>query len=450
MATTLKEGVDIVNESLRSLGYDYQIDTTSNETMTQGLEAIGAYAPSQKNAIMEQMNLIIQQRNFGVMFDASKNKFRSFLIDLSTEGFGIEDLFHELIDARTPMWDKQADSQQILTDLVSYDDAKVHKFFHTHRMQSQFKATIDERNYEKVFTRSGVIRYIDTKLANLSMSAEKWLMDRAINVIKEMISQGKIVFRGGHNPNTKNGIDNIVEDIKATMAGFLTPSALYNYGVPEDNGVYRKVINITDSEEDIFLIVTPEFLARIKVHGYSNAFNLSKYELEGRILYLPAGTDLGSQNGEKVLACAVDRRAILLGIRRWLGSSFFVPNVHLVNHWLTIDGLDGFNTVFNAVAFTGESIKDFFVNEGASISVLSKGVPLIVKANGINVGMANKANNYYNTERIPVGSEITLDEIMPSGTYDVEIDGHKLITSTGDYTLEKFYPNSSIYIYPTA
>lgn len=449
MATTLREGVDIVNESLRSLGYEYQIDTTSNDTMTQGLEAIGAYAPSQRNLIMEQMNLILQQRNFGVMFDASKNKFREFLVDMSTEGFGIEDIFHELLEGRLPLWDNQATDEEIYKNLVSADEAKIHKFFHTSRMQRSFEAVIDDRNYEKVFTRYGVTRYIDTKLANLSWSAEKWLMDRAIEVITTMISDGKIVFRGGHNPNTKIGVDNIVEDIKATMAGFLTPNALYNYGVyDEEEQRYRSVINMTDRDSDIFLAVTPEFLARIKVHGYSNAFNLSQYELEGRLLYLPAGTDLGTHNGERVLACAVDRRAILLGIRHWNGTSFFIPNVERVKHWLNIDGMQGYNTVFNAVAFTGESVDDFFGDENAIVFRNDWSSATNFKVNGKNVAFyTDEGSGFHASASVtaPKGSDVTftLTE-MPIG-YDIFIDGVNVTLSLTNGTYS-FNVNNSVEI----
>lgn len=361
MATTLKDGVEIVNESLRTLGYEYQIDTTSTTTMTAGLEAIGAYAPSQRNAIMEQMNLILQQRNYGVMFDSAKNKFRVFLTNLMENGFGIEDVFHELISGVTPLWDGNATDEEIAEDLVSYDDNQIHKFFHADKMEKQFKTTVDRRNYEKVFTAYGVTRYIDTKLANLSWSAEVWLQSQIINVAKRMVENGKIVFSTNNNLNTKEGVNNATEKIKATVDGFLTPSVLYNLGVyDEDDSAYRSVVNITDSKEDIFIITTPQVMERLKVQGYSNAFNLSQFELEGRIIYAPAGTDLGEYNGEEVLFIVLDRRAIVAGIRRWEGTSFYVPNVLRTNHWLNVEGIIGYNTIFNAVAFTGESVGDFF------------------------------------------------------------------------------------------
>lgn len=359
MATTLAEGVGIVNESLRQLGYTYQIDTTSNETMTEGLQKIGAYPPSQLNQIMDQMNLIVQQRNYGAMFDSSKNPFRNFLVDMENTGFGIEDIFHELISGVTPYWDKNYTAQQIAENLVSYSENDISKVFHTEKFERQFDTITDTRNYEKVFTPYGVTRFVDTRLANLSWSAEAYLMNVAIDIVKDMVQNQKIVFSTGFNPNTTIGVRNLVEKIKATVGGFLTLTDEFNFGVPTEGGAYRKVKNITSSKKDIFIITTPENMERLKVQGYSNAFNLSQFELDGRIIYAPTGTEFGVYNDENVLFVALDRRAILLGIRRWLGSTFFVPNTHYTKHWLTVEGLKGYTTFFNAVAFTGEELGEF-------------------------------------------------------------------------------------------
>ena len=380
MATTLAQGVEIVNESLRTLGYEYQIDTTNDTTMTAGLEAIGAYPPSQRNAIMEQMNLIVHQRNYGVMFDASKNKFRAFLIDLTEEGFGVEDIFHEIIDGIEPLWDSKDNENAVLTDLVSYDENKIHKLFHTEKAERQFKATIDKRNYRKVFTARGVVNYIDTKLANLSWSAEVYLQNVAVNLIKQMIENGDIVFNTGNDVNTKQGVANVVEKIKSVMGGFLTVSNEYNVGAYDKvTSTYKPVYNITNSADDIFIITTPEYMERLKVQGYANAFNLSQFELDGRIIYAPAGTDFGEKNGEKVQFVVIDRRTLLIGIKHWNGTSFFVPNVERVNHWLNTEFLKGYNTFFNAVAFTGKALGSFFGGEGASVIFYNNVNPLTYK-----------------------------------------------------------------------
>lgn len=452
MATTLRQGVDIVNESLHTLGYDYQIDVTDNDTMTAGLEKIGAYPPSQRNAIMEQMNLIIQQRNYGVMFNSEKNKFRNFIVDMTPEGFGIEDIFHELIEPVEALWDKQGTPQEVLENLVSYDENKIHKTFHTNKYESQFKSTVDRRNYEKVFTAYGITRYVDTKLANLSWSAEHYFMNVVVDIIKSMISDKKIKTSYTHGINTVHGITNMVENIKATIAGFLTPSNQFNIGVPDGtqtNG-YRPVINMTDSESDVFIVTTPELMARLKVQGYSNAFNLSQYELEGRIIYCPAGTDLGEDElGNPVYFVALDRRAVLIGIKHWLGSSFFVPNVHIVNHWLTIEGIKGYNTWFNAVAFSSDAIDE--------VEKKSDGATLIISNSSSATANLNVPfGDYERTTQTTLedttvtsydvfGNTVVID-FSDTISVSVAINGTTIANGSTDYFTIPIVPNASIVV----
>ena len=265
MAVSLTTAIGYLNESLTTLGYgqEFQINPSGTDAeITAALKAIGTLAPSQINKIMEQMNLVVQNRNFGVMFDAEKNKFRAFIINLTETGFGVEDLFHELIEGIEPLWDdKSAEANSaILTDLVSYDTNKIDKAFHTSSFERQFKTTVDVRNYNKVFTTVGLTRYVDTKLANLQWSAEVYLMGVVIGVVKKMITDGHIVFNTGLSINNKLGVLNAVEQIKSTVDGFLTPCAEYNYGAAEwdsDNNVikYTPVVNMSESKNDIFIVI---------------------------------------------------------------------------------------------------------------------------------------------------------------------------------------------------
>lgn len=430
--TTLAQGAAIINESLANIGYDYQIDTTSNQTIEAGLREIGAFPPSVLNNIMEQMNLVIQQRNYGVMFDATKNKFREFLVDMNETGFGIEDVFHEILAGTATLWDGNADAQQIAEDLVGYKSQQIDKFFHTKGNSRKFDTTIDTRNYKKVFTPYGVTRYIDTRLANLSWSAEYWFMQRVIDIMRSMVTENKIVMLGNHTLNNKDGINNVVETIKSLVAGFMTPSNQFNKGVYDaSNGSWTPVINMTPDESYNFIVTTPEFMSRLKVYGYSNAFNLSQYELEGRILYAPAGTDLGTaSNGEKVLALVFDRRSVVVGIKQWLATTFFVANTGWTNHFLNVEILEGFNTIFNAVAITGESVDDFFTdNLGMIVDIGGLIATGDASTDGVNVfGDVYQGCSYIETEH-DSGVNIQLDGIAINLSGRLNIMGKTVVTS---------------------
>lgn len=424
--STVKDCADIVNQSLKELGYEYQIDTTSNDTIEAGLTKVGAFAPSQRNAIMEQMNLIIQARNYGVMFDDSKNAFRRFLVSLD-EGFGIEDIFHELISGIDPLWDDTTaeGTQKVINDLYSYDTNKIHKFFHTASAGKEFKTTIDRRNYDKVFLPSRVTRYVDTKLANLSWSAEVWLMQYIIGIIKTMIANKHVVFKKGYNPNTKDGVASLVEDINAVTDGFMTPTQLYNLGVPNASGGFDPVTNMTGSKEDIFIVTTPELMRRLKTRGYSNAFNLSEFELSGQIMYLPAGTDLGQYNGKEVLAVALDRRAVVCGLYRWVGTSKFIENTLCMNHFLLTELLYGYNTVFNCVAFVGDALGAYSEGEGGTLIIKSTsntvyGEPASLKINGEPYALKSGTQTLTNVKSVSIPQGISEQTAYSLTTFVVD------------------------------
>lgn len=386
MATTLLEGANILNETLRNIGYDYQIDTTDNTTITDGLNKIGAFSPEQMNAVLAQMNLVIQTRNFAALFDAERNKFRDFIVDMNETGFGIEDVFHELIEGVKPQWDKNATGAEKADRMFSYDENKIHKTFHVTPDSNQVKTTIDMRNAHKLFTPYGVTSFIDVKLANLSYSMEVWLQKKIIETIKKVIDDQRCIFIEGMSLNTHQGVANACETIRSTTVGFETLNNLYNFGVyDEDLSEFRSVETISRSADDIYIVTTPENFERLKVQGYSNAFNLSQFELKNRVIYAPAGTDLGkSPTGEEVLFIAMDRKTIVIGIHFWRGSSVFIPTAFETNNFLTSEILKSYNTFFNCVAFSGEKVEPI---EGEKKNNVDGQTTLTLLSVGRNLGL---------------------------------------------------------------
>lgn len=373
MSVSIGEAVGYINDTLEELNFEgYKIPTPTggnDEEVKEALQKIAAASPYVRNQIMKQMNLIVQARNYGVMFDSSKNPMREFLVGLE-EGFGIEDIFHEVIDGIDPLWDGNGTTEEIVNDLYSYDTNKIDKCFHVRSVSKEFKTSIDRRNYEKVFLPNKITRYVDTKLANLSWSAEVWLQNIVAQEAAKMVSDRHLIIKTGFDISTEEGVTDVVEEARTIISGFQRPSKLYNKGALQTDGTYVPVVNMTN-KEDIFIVTTPEYFERLKVRGYANAFNLSQYEIEGRILYLPNGTDLGSSTilGEKIMMIILDRRAILAGIKTWAGTSNFIENTLVMNHFLLVDMLVGHNTFFNAVAISGIGLETWEVaTKGYNVS----------------------------------------------------------------------------------
>lgn len=361
--TTAAQAAAIMNESLTALGHSYQIDTTDGDTIEAGFKAIGAFPPSQLNALLEQANIILIYRNYGLMFDSSKNKTRVFWRDGITNGGGIEDIFHEIIEPVQGYWaadfagkteqEQAALAGTIAADLVAYHSSAVDKKFHTTLTHKTFPLSIAENEISKVFTASGFARYIDVKMANLQWSAEVHLQDAVIGIIAEMVLDKKVVFDTNNNLSTKIGVSKMVEKLNTYADDFKQPSTSFNYA---------GVKNMSD-EEDIFLVTTAKYWNRLKTFGFANAFNLEEYKVKNRLLILPEGTEFGlGENGKPVEAILLDKRAIVFALRYWAQKPFVPSNTDYINYFLKIEYLGGYNEFFNAVAFECDGL-DFFVDD---------------------------------------------------------------------------------------
>lgn len=339
--TSLTEALEILNLAKNNEGFQADPEITA-----ENLETIGVLPPNVLNKYINGINLIIEQRYFTSMFDSSKNPWRKFFIDLGKVGFGIKDMFVEMVEGQTPMWDASYTDQQVVEDLVKYAVDKVKIKYHEQNMEKQFKATIDEREYSKMFTAAGLPRFIDAKIINLASSAELWLQNEVIGLIKSMVDNGEVVIKSGYDLTTVAGIKQMVEDIRSTSAGATLPSTAYNK---------EGVMTCADSG-DLFLITTHEIMERINVQDLSAAFNVNFANIPANVVYAPNGTNLGTDatTHKNALFILIDRKALVLGIRTWRMTNFPIPNTLKHNNWLSIEGLKSYNTFFTAVAFCGD------------------------------------------------------------------------------------------------
>lgn len=333
--TTLNQALEILNTSMKNLGY-------TEEVTAENLDTIGVYDSEQVNKIVKQMNLVLEQRFFMNLFNAEKNAFRKFMVNMTENGFGILDVYQEFIDGAAPMWNNT--DEEIYKDLVSRAPEKIQRHYHVHPIEKQFKATIDTREYSKVFTTYGLPRFIDVKISNLNASAEYWLKNQIIGEAQNMGTTGDAVYKQGYNLTDGDGVMQIIEDIRATVNDMTQPTANYN----KDG-----IVAMSDNENQLYIITTPEHMERLRNRAFAGAFNLTELQLPVEILYAPNGTNLGKYQNEDVLFLVLDRRAIVAGIKTWRMTNFPVPNTLYENNWLTVEGLLSHNTFFGCVAFTG-------------------------------------------------------------------------------------------------
>lgn len=358
MALTTAQAAGYLNETLEALGNDYRIDTTSDATLTEGFQTVGAFPPALKSNILDMQMLILVQRTYDSMFSESKNPTRRFWRNAIDYGSGIRETFLKLIEAEDGYWAEDFDGADddtvalnVAKDLVKFkkDDLinKIHPVNHKFRV----KMSMSDLEYAKVFTPQGYADFVGRKYANLQASAEAKLMDIAIATMKQMVDDSKIVFHTGFDVNTPNGVTSFVEALNTVSDGMETLADAYNY-----DGV-----RTTSNADDVYLVTTPELFNRIKSRGYANAFNLQEYINKNKIIMLPAGTDLGKHAGRSVGAMLIDVRAILMAVKYWEVMPFIVSNSDYRNTFLKVQLASDYNEFFNAVAFVTGDV-DFFTD----------------------------------------------------------------------------------------
>ena len=298
--------------------------------------------------------MVAVQRGHENFFSPDRNDFRAFIIDIQTEfGWTIEDYMLEILDGITPQWveGNYTDTEQA-ENLVKDYEQKVRENMHYTPFNKQFPTTVRDYEYRKSFYPNKLASFIDRKITNMSSSAEIWLKNSVlIDELKEMSTKGEIVVKGNYTVNNKNGILTLLEDISTDYEAF-----------SQDNKSYNKdgVISITPSDDLKYIVTKASIYKRLAVREYASAFNLKEMDLKGRIIYVPEDYDLGkANNGQDILFYVVDRRAIVVAIKMWKASSFYVANQYKTNHWLGVEGIRGHNTFINAVVYTGEPKGNF-------------------------------------------------------------------------------------------
>ena len=405
MAITVQQAAGYLNETLGKLGYDYRIDTTSDTTLEAGFKEVGAFSPAMLDNIVSMQMKILKTRVYTAMFNESKNPMRRFFRDAVDYGGGIQEIYMKLIKAEDGYWahadmtNDEADA--IARDLVSFKDDDVINKIHPVNFKFRVKMSISDLEVSKLFTPQGYADFLGQKYSNFQQSAEAKLQEIGIAKIKEMVAAGKCKFETGLDLSTPNGVTSTVERINTVSDGMQTLNALYNF-----DGV-----ETTTDFDNLYLVVTPKFINRLRSRGYANAFNLEEYRAKNRLIMLPAGTSIGTDSTGKEIGCMlIDYRSILIAIRYWEVKPFIVSNTDYRNTFMNVQGIVDYNTFFNAVAFVTGDV-DFFTESDNYVTINLKpnlqggqATPLSVKINGNDpsVYQINTSSNY--RYQVPIGS----------------------------------------------
>lgn len=414
--TTAAQAAQLVNQTLVNTGYgDYQIDTTSGDTLEAGFKTIGALPPTMRSNILDGFLDVLEKYTYTSMFDESKNPTRAFWRNAVNYGGAIQELYLHLIEAEDGYWADQnmtdETAKAIATDLVKFKADEISQKVHPIDVSFRVKMSLSQSDISKMFTPIGMEQFLNGKYANFRQSVEAKFMYAVIDRIKSMVADSKIKVITGIDLNTENGVTGFVEALNTVNDGMQTLSAMYNYD---------EVTAMSPAEDYIYLVCTPEVYNRIASRGYANAFNISYYKNNNRIIMLPAGTVLGNSSmGRQIGALLVDYRSVICALRYFETRPFLVSNTNYSNMFTQAQLITGYNEFFNAIAFETGEVGNFTKAAVSGYSYISMwndspGAAANVEVGGIDitdfpvVESGAKKTGLTKTYQVPSGSLVTL------------------------------------------
>lgn len=358
--TNLTEALAYLNESYEALGFaEAGSNTITAANMETTIQALPAEATGK---ILNQLYIILEQRFFRALFDREANEFKPFIRDIGQSGYGILDMFQELLEGQTPGWELESGADIAAALVKRYDDS-IQRDYHLRNISKQFAATIDEREYSKYFTPQRLPEFIDNKISNLSASAEAWLMDQVIAEITRMYNAGdiKTVYPDGFLESqgtdsysfldTVEHQEQLAKKMLAALKGMHTLSALYN----------KDEVRTRSNTEDLYVIMDVDTEASMTVDVLASAYNLKLLDIYKNLINLPAGTEIqstvkvdndgGNTFDSKPKVIIFDYRTLIIGVRTYIMRTFPVANTVWTNHFLSVEGIAGHDTFINAYAF---------------------------------------------------------------------------------------------------
>lgn len=337
MALTNTEMYAILNETYESMGY---ADPGTNFINDKTISQVGVSSPELRGEFIDQIMLVLNQRFWRGIFTPGDNFARAFSIDLGTNGWGMLETFQQFLDAATPMWDSSKSPADVATDLVEPVSQKLSRKYYDSPLSAQFKNTINRKDTAKIFTADGMTEFFNNATAIMAASAEYFLMVEIMKEIKHAKdSNDFVIYDNEYHLSDKDSIDDFLATVRGVARDMELPSKIYNAESVLNSSVGSRTYILTNHVVDEY----------VNVKGRSSAFNLSLTDYGISTLYAPYENELFTDT----LAIVLDRRAVILGIRTYMMTNFYVKNALYENFWMSVEGIKGHNRFFSAVVFVG-------------------------------------------------------------------------------------------------
>lgn len=259
-----------------SPAYQARIPEATKAGVQNTLKALQTYRPNQNEFIDALVNKIALTIIQGTSWT---NPLAEFKRGLLTGGDTIEEIQVGLIKAKT--YDPARD--ELEKELFGTAPIEVQSSFHKVNRRDRYKVTINERLLANAFNAPMGLSSFAAQIMSAPGTSDQWdeflLMCSLFGEYEANGGYFKVNVPDVTNPlSTEADAKSVLRKIRGVAGNMKFPTTQFN----------AARMPIAATAEELILFVTPEFNAAIDVEALAGAFNLSKLELSGRVIEIPA------------------------------------------------------------------------------------------------------------------------------------------------------------------
>lgn len=203
--------------------------------------------------------------------------------------------------------------------------------------KAQFKTRVSLDELRKIMLSDGNVEAIAERIAGTLVESDKQdkyekvkgLFKYGVGSTDPVVAATFVDINGGTpiDCSTDGGYKKLLKTIKNTVSGMKFVNADFNKG-----GIKRKTL-----ASDIYIVMPYKIKNAIDVDELAGVFNLSKAEIEGRIIEIDEGDNI----------YIVDQNAILDYTRLYELTSYWNAEGLFTNYWLTTERLYALSPLFD-------------------------------------------------------------------------------------------------------
>lgn len=276
--------------------FNSRIPTDIKTNIEATINAITTY-PTVKNEFISALTNVVGKQIF--LSKLYENPFKFFKKGSLPYGKTVEAIFIDLIKAKS--FKDVQDTNEVTALIGTEKPTNVKVEYYTENYQKMYKLSLSDSQLKGAFrSETGLSELLQRELTSALTSAEfdEFLM---VKQVLNNVALKEVTLSGFNALSENEQAKKLTKALKTYINKFRFLSDAYNTG-----GVHTH-----SKPEDLVILVTPETKANIDVELLSSAFNMSKAEIESRLVLIDQFTKQDTiskevSNDEDTLAILCD------------------------------------------------------------------------------------------------------------------------------------------------